>query len=89
MRECPFQISVARDHPRREETLRCTALLREIPQTRAVYSARWNDREVIVKVFAGRRGASRHLASEWRGLTGLRKRGLAATLPCVVRFDGA
>jgi len=81
VRECPFQLSVARDHPRRTETLRCTALLREIPQTRAVYSARWNDREVIVKVFAGGRSASRHLTSEWRGLTGLRKRGFCAPEP--------
>jgi tRNA A-37 threonylcarbamoyl transferase component Bud32 len=81
VKKCPFQLAVERNHPRKTETLLCTALLREIPDKRTVYSARWNDRDVVVKLFTGRLSAPRRLRSEWRGLAGLRERGFRAPEP--------
>ncbi len=82
MTEFPFPLSVRRYLPEGgEETLICTALLRTIPRTRAVYEALWNDREIILKIFSKKIRAKRHLKREWRGLTRLQKLDLNAPIP--------
>ncbi len=51
-----------------------------VPGKRYVYDAVWNDRPVIVKVFASRFHARRHLRREWWGLRELRERGIDAPM---------
>lgn len=81
MQDCPFQLSVERDDPRRTELLLCTILLRNVPGKRAVYRAQWNHRQVIVKVFLHGMHAARHLKREWRGLVGLQQRDFSVPQP--------
>ncbi|MGD8787465.1 MAG: lipopolysaccharide kinase InaA family protein [Phycisphaerales bacterium] len=82
MAELPFHILINRDCPEGQtEHLLCTALLRFIPGRREVYDAVWNDKSVIVKVFAHKINARRHLRREWKGLSLLQKRGLSSPLP--------
>ncbi len=80
--EFPLQITVKRSSTQGQtESLRCTALLREIPGKRRVYDAQWADRNVIVKVFSDKLKAAHHLKKERQGLTTLAERGLNGPQP--------
>ncbi len=82
MNKFPFQLDI--EHvcgKRRQESLLCTAVLREIPGRRAVYDAQWGQRGVIAKVFSDRISGRRHLKDEWRRLGLLRERGLSSPEP--------
>ncbi len=63
------------------ESVQCTAVIRTVPGRRQIYDAVWNDRNVIVKVFSHKISAGIHLRREWRGLSGLQKRGLSSPAP--------
>jgi tRNA A-37 threonylcarbamoyl transferase component Bud32 len=47
---------------------RSCRLIREVPGTRRIYSALWQEQPVIVKVFYRRLGGYRHTMREWRTL---------------------
>jgi len=47
-------------------------LIREVPGTRRIFSALWQDQPVIVKVFSRRFSAYRHVMREWNALQKLR-----------------
>jgi tRNA A-37 threonylcarbamoyl transferase component Bud32 len=66
---------------KRVESVSCTDLLRTIPGRRQVYSALWNNRSVIVKVFSHRFSARRHVKREWEGLSKLTKLGANSPKP--------
>ena len=82
MAEFPFQLLIKHTSSKsKEESLLCTALLREIPGRRQVYDALWNDKNVIAKVFSHKISARRHLKREWQGLNQLQSRGLSSPKP--------
>lgn len=74
MTDFPFQLTIKNaSSGNREETLTCTALLRQVKGKRKVYDALWAGQNVIAKVFSDRFSAKRHLKKEWRGLKHLEK----------------
>ncbi len=82
MGKFPFQLLIERGFGEKQtESLTCTALLRAIPGRREVYDALWDGRAVVVKVLLHRISAKRHLRRDWRGLKGLRQRGLNSPKP--------
>jgi tRNA A-37 threonylcarbamoyl transferase component Bud32 len=82
MGKFPFQLLIKRTSLNdKEESLLCTALLRAIPRRRRIYDAKWNDKNVVVKVFSHKIIARHHLNREWKGLKELRKRGLNCPEP--------
>lgn len=91
MAEFPFQLVVKRISPTEgKESLLCTSILRSIPGRRQIYDARWNDQDVVAKVFSHTVKGRYHLAREWRGLEQLQSRGLNAPKPlfCGKTEDG-
>ncbi len=75
MSELPFQLSINCSYPeKRNESIRCCALLRSVPGRREVFDATWNNRNVIVKIFTHKLSAKRHVKREWKGLTALSHR---------------
>ena len=69
MTDLPFQLTIKNaSSGNREETLTCTALLRQVKGKRKIYDALWAGQNVIAKVFSDRFSAKRHLKKEWRGL---------------------
>ena len=82
MDEFPFQLIVKHTSLNKgKESLLCTGLFRIVPDRRAVYDAKWNDKGVVAKVFSHKIHARRHLGKEWRGLIRLQKLGLSAPKP--------
>ena len=82
MNKTPFQLSIKNScRPGQTESLTCTCLLRVVPDSRHVYDAAWNDRQVIVKLFSHKINANRHLQREWKGLNLLQELGLNAPAP--------
>ena len=82
MSEVPFQLLVNCDYPQaKQETLICTAVLRDVPAKRRVCLASWNEREVIVKLFMHKIKARRHIKKEWQGAGLLEKRGFNTPSP--------
>jgi tRNA A-37 threonylcarbamoyl transferase component Bud32 len=74
MTDFPFELKITnRLSAGRVESVKCIALLRFVPRTRAVYEAIWQNKPVIVKVFSSRVHARRHLEREWWGLDSLQK----------------
>lgn len=65
-----------------ERTCEVLSLLRFFPDRRAVFSARFEGQEVILKVYANHPKAHRELAEEQRVLRGLQAKGIAA--PAIV-----
>ena len=59
----------------RIEQVTCKAVLREVPGARVVYDGRWEDRDVIVKLFVDKLKGRIHVRKEWRGLETLGERG--------------
>lgn len=68
------------------EPLTVDRVLRRVPGKREVWAGSWRSRPVIVKAFHGRDGA-RQVEREWRGLSALRQRGLAAPQPLLRGHD--
>jgi len=82
MTELPFQLVITNIFPKdRNQSLTCSALLRDVPGKRKVYDATWNSRPVIAKLFFDKISASRHVKREWKGLTQLQKRALSSPKP--------
>jgi len=82
MTESAFPLLIKNDSfPKRMESISCTDLLRTVPGRRQVYSALWNNRNVIVKVFSHRICARRHVKREWEGLSKLTKLGTNSPKP--------
>ncbi|MBN2138819.1 MAG: glycosyltransferase [Sedimentisphaerales bacterium] len=78
----PFELLIEQQSSGRPtESLLCKVILRAIPGNREVYDAIWNDRNVVLKVFARRLGANRRVNKEWNRLHLLRSRGLNAPEP--------
>jgi tRNA A-37 threonylcarbamoyl transferase component Bud32 len=77
MTEFPFSVTInptpADSHA---ETIACAGLLRGLGRKRQVFDAMWADKPVILKVFADRFKAKRHMKRDWRGLKLLEERGL-------------
>jgi tRNA A-37 threonylcarbamoyl transferase component Bud32 len=90
MVQFPFQLSIKNNLENcREESVRCTALLRAIKGRRKVYDALWNGRVVILKVFSDRISGRCHLKREWQVMKILQERGLNSPEPLFYgRTDG-
>jgi RIO-like serine/threonine protein kinase len=58
------------------ETVLCRRSLRAIANNREVLEGRWNDKDVVIKVFWRRFGASCRMKREWEGLILLCSRGI-------------
>lgn len=58
------------------ERVRCTELLRVVPNNREVYRGFWGEKEVVVKFFSGPVRGRLRFGREYRGLRGLWRRGL-------------
>ena len=70
----PFSIDIKSEG--RVDELECTDILRFLPGKRLVCSGRWNDLDVVVKLFLDKSGASRHFRREERGVVALGKSGV-------------
>ncbi|BBM82969.1 hypothetical protein [Candidatus Uabimicrobium amorphum] len=58
-----------------DNTFCCEKILREVPGNRVIYSGKWQEQDVIVKKFLGRKG-KRRMRREVKGLVGLNKRNI-------------
>lgn len=83
MSELPIILKIkSSSNPEKLESVDCRSILRAVPGNRQVYDGRWNDKEVIVKVFSKKfLLAYLHLKNEWRGLQYLCKYQLSAPEP--------
>ncbi|MHC4657570.1 MAG: lipopolysaccharide kinase InaA family protein [Planctomycetota bacterium] len=82
MAEFPFPITIepaSSSSP--PQTIICTGLLRDLGGKRKVFDAIWEQRPVIVKVFADPIKAKYHMKREWRGLKLLQQRNLNSPTP--------
>lgn len=70
----PFSIDIKSES--RMDELVCTGILRLLPGKRLVCSGKWNDLDVVVKLFLDKSGASRHFRREERGVVALGKSGV-------------
>lgn len=78
----PFTLTIAMSSPRGRCTeVVCREVMRALGKTRTVYDATWQDRRVVVKVFAKFGKARYHAMREWRGLKQLEARRLSGPLP--------
>jgi len=85
MPKVPFKLNVERLKPNRHiESITCVKLLRVIPDSRHVYDALWNQKNVIVKIFSHKINAKRHLNREYNGLKKLQSRNLNVPQPLFV-----
>jgi len=64
------------------EQVRCTELLRVVPDNREVYGGLWGEKEVVVKFFSGPIRGRLRFGREYRGLKGLWRRGLNCPEVC-------
>ena len=71
----PFTLTIDMSSGRGERTeVVCRKVMRALGKTRMVYDATWQDRRIIVKVFAKFGKARHHAMREWRGLKQLESR---------------
>jgi len=70
----PFSVDIKSEGGTDE--LLCTGILRFLPGKRLVCSGKWNDLDVVVKLFLDKSGASRHFRREERGVVALGKSGV-------------
>ena len=82
MAEFPFQVTIepasSGTQPR---TIMCVGLLRSLGRKRKVLDAIWNQRPVIVKLFAHPIKAKYHMKREWHALKLLQERDVNAPAP--------
>lgn len=87
MDKLPEKIKIKAD---KSYTVTCRKLVRSIPGNRQVFKGEWEGTEVVVKIFRSRLKAWVNMRREWRGLTRLHRKGLAApeALFCGKTDDG-
>jgi len=61
---------------KKQYTVFCEELLRDVPGKRSVYRGKWQNKPVIIKIFKKCFGSKRRLLAEWQGLNELKKRNI-------------
>lgn len=66
-------ITVEKNSLSSPQVLHCEKLLRDLPRKRQVFQGKWQEKEVIIKLFFHKHHARRHTRREWKGLLSLAK----------------